>query len=253
MGKDVLVQEDLDEIRSRLKTQSRFGTYQEFSGDPESTEEGQKILFSDGDQVRAESTITNLEKGEIRFDPLLPVNRPHPDKEPKKRRLKYVDASQCGRYQIKFHGVTHSYETFHSLIKGVLKNREKARNRFDELKHTIWVEVQDLNLNLKEDFQDRIEASTIKTVRNEIQVKNCAYPPTDPEVLKMRYSTYTKSRRLYDGFQDYVEEAAEFYRGNREDRIADQLENNFTFRSTKDRKDEIKKLVVEKATDRSYS
>lgn len=40
----------------------------------------------------------------------------------------------------------------------------------------------------------------------------CFYPPTDPEELVNRFKSYSKATRMYNGLQEYVEDAADFYR-----------------------------------------
>ncbi|MCU4753468.1 hypothetical protein OB919_16000 [Halobacteria archaeon AArc-curdl1] len=246
--KDLLVQENLESIKSKLRgrTKGSFVSYREVNQKPEQTGEGRKILFSDGQRVRAESKIINVREGEIRCNALTPVNRPHPKESPKENGFKYVDATQCGNYHIKLMGIEHSYRLFTDVLKAVLEHREPARNELDVLKHIIWTEVQDLDLNQQSDFEKRIGEGILRSKCNEIQVRYCQFPPTDPEQLQTRFNQSTGSRRRYQGLQGYVESAAEFYRKRGEKSVTNRFDQYFDFQDQATDIEVVKQTVKQK-------
>lgn len=124
---DVLVELDIEDIKSRLASNCsrKFCYYRDLNGVPEGTKEGQKILFSDGQEVRAESVLLEVSEGEFRFEPLTPVHRPHPSSPPS-RGYKYVDSEDCGQYEVNLMGMMHEFKTFDDLMKGLLRNRHSA-------------------------------------------------------------------------------------------------------------------------------
>jgi len=249
---DVLVQLDLESIQKKLKgrAEGRFCYYRDLNGMPEGTQEGQKILFSDGQEVRAESILLDVSEGEFRFEPLTPVKRPNPESPPS-RGFTYVDSSECGKYEISFMGVEHSYKTFHKLLKGILKNIPESRNSLDELKYQIWIRAQDLDFSDREDFQDRIESGAINAVRDEIQIRNCIYPPTNPKELKKRFRRSSKANRYYS-FDDFVKESSEFYKENNEKKNAQKLKDSFDFSRSDNSSEEARKIVKEKVAGRDF-
>lgn len=210
--KDLLFQMEEDWVKKHLERQydGRFVRLP-VNEYPELTGEGRKVLFSDGDRVIGEAELKEVDEDEIRFEPLTGVNRPNPER-PQENGYKYVDASDCGQYEIEFMTVPHEYETFQDLVRGILKKRPSTRNNLEPLKHAVWAEAQDLDLNNWSDYQDRIQSSTVKKTVEEIQIWNCAFPPTDPEELVNRFKSYSKSYRRYAGLKEYVEDAADFYR-----------------------------------------
>lgn len=52
----------------------------------------------------------------------------------------------------------------------------------------------------------------MKTRVEEIQVGNCFFPPTNLEEPVNRFKSYFKATRMYNGLQEYVEHATDFYR-----------------------------------------
>lgn len=59
-------------------------------GKPRQCEKGDKIFFSDGDEVFAEGTILQLNDGEIVFTPLKSASMENPV-EPPSRGFKYIE------------------------------------------------------------------------------------------------------------------------------------------------------------------
>jgi len=226
---DILVQKDRKSIKSKLKGQfsGRFCYFSDFNGVPEQTNEGCRILFSDGENVIGESVILDVSSSEIRFEPLTPVRKPNPESPPGTG-YKYVDAGDCGKYSIDFHGVEHVYETFHDLMKAVLKNRPKARNSEDVLLHTIWTDVEGRDLNDREEFCQRFERGTVLRIRDEVQLDRLQYPPTDPDVLEKRYSQSTKAYRVFGSLEGFVDDVMEFYRERGEARSVEDLDELVT-------------------------
>lgn len=209
---DVLVEVELEWIKKRLASNvdRRFCYYRDLNGLPEGTKEGKKILFSDGQEVRAESVLLEVSDGEFRFSPLTPVRRPHPSSPPS-RGYKYVDSDSCGQYEVSLMGITHEFKTFHDLMKGLLRNRPSCRNSLDELKFTVWKEVQGLDLNKRNDWRERISIEDIRRVRYELQVGSCFFPPTDVDELRSIFSGSSKANRKYQGFLGFLESTIEFY------------------------------------------
>ncbi|MFU1780266.1 hypothetical protein ACM16X_02670 [Haloarcula japonica] len=227
--KDLLFQMDRDWIRKHLEStyDGRFCRIP-VSQEPELSGEGQKILFSDGDKVIAESVITEIRSGEVRFEPLTAVRKPNPESPPGNG-FEYVDAEECGRYSIRFHGVEHVYKTLHDLIEALLEKREEMRNSEELLCHTVWSRVQDLDLNRFEEFEERMDRGTIVGVRDEFQVEREVYPPTDPEELVERYRGSSRATRMHGSLRGYVEKAKEFYREKGRDTVADRLDAEVQF------------------------
>lgn len=245
--KDVLVQKDLERIKDLLASNfdGRFCYYRDLNGRPEKTKPGKKILFSDGRRVRGESVLIEVYEGELRFEPLTPVERPNPDSPPA-RGFKYVDAADCGKYSIEFVGMEHSFKTFKDLVRGILRNVPEARNSLDELKYQIWISCQDLDFSDREDFEERIPSGDIKRVLEEVQLQDCFYPPTDPEVLRKRFNRSSKGSRIYN-LEDFVRKAVEFYREKGEISVAEDLEEAFELSVDSDRKD-VAEIVKEKVS-----
>jgi len=223
--KDLLFQMSEDWVKQHLqgKYEGRFVRLP-VNNHPELTGEGQKVLFSDGSRVIGEAELKEVSDDEIRFKPLTGVNRPHP-KQPQENGFKYVDADDCGQYEIQFMGMVHEYETFKDLVRGILKKRPQTRNNIEQLQHAVWAEAQDLDLNKWSDYSDRIDPSTVRTQVEELQVGKCFCPPTDPEELVNRFKSYSKSGRMYHGLQEYVEDAADFYREQGSPSTAETLSN----------------------------
>ncbi|MFB1064848.1 hypothetical protein [Natrinema sp. H-ect4] len=231
--KDVFVQENREDIKSKLSPNfdGRFCYYRDLDGKPEKTKAGKKILFSTGQRVIAESTIIEIEEDYIRFDPLTPVSKPNPA-SPSKRGLKYVNAEDCGKYDIRIMGIEHSYKNTHKLVRGILENRMEARNDRDLLKHIIWTKAQDLDLSDYDDFQERIEPGYIDKVVNEIQLQNCAYPPTDPDVLKSMFKHSKKVNRHFDSLEEFVNSAVKFYDRDGSKSEAKKINSSFSFQGS---------------------
>ena len=211
---DVLVEVNLEWIKDRLSSNvdRKFCYYRDLNGVPEGTSEGQKILFSDGQEVRAESVLLEVSEGEFRFEPLTPVHRPHPSSPPA-RGYKYVDSESCGQYEINLMGIKHEFKTFHELMKGLLRNRPRCRNSLDELKFTVWRGVQGLDLNKREEWQERISVSDIRRVRHQLQADDVFFPPTELGELRDIFNMSTRANRKHDGFQGYLESVLDFYEG----------------------------------------
>lgn len=199
--KDVLIRADKDTIRKNLKSNVPEGQfcYRKISnGTPRKTCAGMKIMFSDGDRIRGEGVILEVSDGRIQFDPLNQVSKPNPVEPPTEGyKFKYVDPGDRGKYTIEFLGVEHEFSTIKDLVESILKHREDARNSDTELKFTIWKEVQNLDLNKKEDFKQRINDRTITRVRADLQNSQRKYLPTDPEVLKERFDRAEDIRQHY--------------------------------------------------------
>ena len=190
--------------------------------EPELSGEGQRILFSDGERVIGESVISDIRKGEVRFEPLTAVRKPNPV-EPPENGFEYVDAEDCGRYSIRFHGVEHGYETLHDVVEAVLDKREEARNSDEVLCHTFWTKVQDLDLNRYEDYSERLDRGTLLGVRDEFQVQRGVYPPTDPEIVVKRYKESARATRIYGSIKGYVETVQEYYREDGREDLAEEI------------------------------
>ena len=231
--KDILVQESREAIKSKLtgKFDGQFCCYNDLNGKPGKTEAGKKILFSTGQRVIAESVITDVGYGEIRHEPLEAVSRPNPASPPKKG-VEYVDADSCGKYSIELMGIEHSYKNTHKLIRGILKNRKIARSNRELLKHIVWTEAQDLDLNDRQDFEERIEPSYIEKTANDLQLQNCVYPPTDPDTLESMFKHSKKVNRYFDDLQSFVKSAVKFYDENGSPGDARRVNSAFSFSST---------------------
>lgn len=223
--KDLLFQKDKDWIQKHLEGRysGRFVRI-EVGEEPELTGEGQRVLFSDGQEVMGESVIKEVSQKEVRFDPLTPVRKPNP-KPPQHRGFVYVDADQASRYSIEFMGVEHSFKTLHDLMRGVLEKREEARNSDDVLYHTIWRDVQGLNLNSRDEFCDRIPRGKIDSVREEVQVEMVVFPPTTAEVVKKRFRESSKATRIHGSLEEYVEAVKKFYLEKGRKRIVEDIDD----------------------------
>lgn len=231
--KDILVKESREEIKSKLagKFDGQFCCYNDLNGKPGKTEAGNKILFSTGQRVIAESVVTDVSYGEIRHEPLEAVSRPNPASPPRKG-VEYVDADSCGKYCIELMGIEHSYKNTRKLIRGILENRREARNNRELLKHVIWTETQDLDLNDREDFEERIEPSYVDKTANDLQLQNCVYPPTEPETLESMFKHSTKVNRYFDSLEEFVGSAVKFYDQNGSPGDARKINSSFSFSSS---------------------
>jgi hypothetical protein len=245
---DLLFRKDEDWIKNHL--------YQNFDGrfcrleineEPEQAGEGEKVLFSDGDEVRAESYIEDVRKGCIRVEPLTPVEKPHPE-EPPGTGYVYVDTEDCGKYCIEFMGMEYVYETLHDLIEAILEKKPVTRIDGDALCHIIWTEVEDLDLNHRSDFLNRFDRADIVRVRNELQVKRGVFPPMEPDEVRDRYSGSAKASRIYESLENYVEQVKEFYSERGRDVVVERMDEAFSFE--KNREEERKKDVREAAAGR---
>lgn len=242
LSKDVLVQEDYERIKERITCSQRFCYYRDLNGWPEKTEEGRKILFSDGDRVRAESILIEVSKGEFRCEVPTAVNRPLPESSPA-RGFKYVDAEEAGRYHINFTGIEHSYRNFHECVKGILENVPGARNDFEELKYQVWIHVQDLDLSRREEFSQRISEGNIRKVLLELQVGRVVFPPTSPEVVEKRFKQSSKGSRRFS-LEDYVEKVKGFYQERGRD--VSGLDDYFSFsKNSSDAVEVVREKVAE--------
>lgn len=246
---DLLVQKSEEWIRDHL--------YQNYDGrfcrievdeEPEQAGEDDLVLFSDGDTVRAESHIIETSSDSVRVEPLTPVQKPHP-KEPLGHGFEYVDAGDCGKYSIKFMGMEHVYETFYDLVKGILEKKPGARNWSDVLCHIVWTEVEERDLNNRQEFVDRLDRAEIISVRDDLQVQRVVFPPMDPDELRKRYTSSSKASRIYQSLGNYVEDVKQFYREQGDDRIVERLENSFSDLD-QDSIDARKEVVREKAVGR---
>lgn len=247
--KDLLFQMSEEWIKKHLqsKHEGRFIKL-DVKEHPELTGKGRKVLFSDGDRVIGEAELKEVNDDEIRFEPLTGVNRPNPER-PQENGFKYADADDCGQYEVQFMTTPHEYETFNDLVRGILKKKPPTRNDLEQLQHLVWAEAQDLDLNNWSDYQERIQSSTIRTTVEEIQVWNCAFPPTDPEVLVERFKSYSKSTRRYDGLKDYVEDAADFYRERGAPGKAETLLNEVELPERERPVEERHQVIVEKVAE----
>jgi hypothetical protein len=227
--------------------------YQNFSGrfcqlqvneKPEQTSEGEKILVSDGETVRAESHVEEVTEDSIRIEPLTAVQKPHPEKPPGTG-YEYVDEEDCGKYSIQFMGMEHVYQTLHDVVEAILEKRPGTRDREDLLCHVIWTEVHGRDLNEWSEFADRLERGSIVRVRDELQVKRGVYPPTEPDEIRSRYSGSAKASRIYESLESYVEQVKEFYRGQGSEDVVDRVDAAFSFEedSLQDRKEQVLEKV----------
>lgn len=247
--KDLLFRRDREWIQHKLYSNySGMFCVIEVDEEPELTGEGQKVLFSDGDQIIGESHILEVNEDSIRFDPLVPVRKPHPETPPEKG-FEYVDAEECGRYSIELVGIEHEFETFHDLVKGILKKREAARNSEDVLCHIIWTEVQDLDLNNIDEFSERLGRGKIAREMDEVQVQKCFCPPTDPEVLVDRFKSSKKGSRLYESISGFTRQAKSFYRERGRDELVEKLNEVDVQTSTQEK---VNSVVKQKVSNRDF-
>ena len=221
--KNVLIQADRRKVKHKMKSEIPKGrlAFWSVKGKPRETGAGARIMFSDGERVFAESVILDVSKGKIEFDPLNPVNKPNPV-EPPDRGFKYVLDSERGVYTIDFVGVEHEFDTVKDLVTAILKHRPKCRNSDTELKFTIWKEVQDLDLNKKDEFRKRINDRTITRVRAELQNHENKFLPTDEEVLKERFNRADEIRGYYaNSFDSSTVKRLDEYFGVKNERIGE--------------------------------
>lgn len=66
------------------------------NGTPKRCGPGDKILFSDGDRVRAKGVITDVEEGEIWFTPLTEIDEENPVEAFDHPGFKYVEQADGG-------------------------------------------------------------------------------------------------------------------------------------------------------------
>jgi len=245
---DLLFRRDEEWIKNHL--------YQNFTGrfcrlqvdkEPEQTSEGEIVLFSDGEQVRAESYIEDVGKDSIRVEPLTAVQKPHPE-EPPGTGYEYVEAEDCGKYSIEFMGMEYVYETLHDLIEAILEKKPVTRIDEDVLCHIIWAEVEDLDLNDRADFLERFDRADIVRVRDDLQVKRGRFPPMEPDEVRNRYSGSAKASRIYESLKNYVEQVKEFYGERGRDTVVERMEGAFSFDD--DQKEKRIQMVREAAAGR---
>lgn len=89
---DILIRSDRQKVEHKMSGNVPDGHYCFWSvnGMPKRVEEGEMILFSDGESVFAKGVIIDVRDGEIRFDPLQEVDGENPI-EPPSRGFKYVE------------------------------------------------------------------------------------------------------------------------------------------------------------------
>lgn len=246
----------MDLLISRNEKWIKNHLYQNFSGrfcrleideKPEQTSKGERVLFSDGDRVRAESYIEEVRKDCIRVEPLTAVEKPHPE-EPPGTGYKYVDAGDCGKYSIEFMGMEYVYETLHDLIEAIMEKKPVTRIDEDVLCHIIWTEVEDLDLNDRKDYLERFDRGDIVRVRDELQVKRGVFPPMEPDEVRDRYSGSAKASRIYESLENYVEQVKEFYEERGRDGVVERMEEAFSF--SIDQRDKKNQMVREAAAGR---
>lgn len=249
---DLLFKKSEDWIEERLKenTDSYFCRVQ-VREKPVQTGEGSRVLFTDGEAVKAEGRIHEVREDEIRFDPLEPVFKPIPEKDPGTG-YEFVDAEDCGKYTVEFHGKEYGFETFHDLTRGVLKHVPEARNDEDVFCHVVWSQVQNLDLNDVDEYCERLKRSEILRIRDEMQLLKVAFPSTDPEVIRSRYSSMSKASRVYQGLENYVDEVKRFYAKRQEGEIVYELDIGFDFTGGNERLEKCKELVRDRIAGRSF-
>lgn len=88
---DVLIQTTRASIEHKMEGNAIEGSvcWWNVNGKPRRCSKGDKILFSDGDEVFAEGTILDVKEGEIIFTPLEGVSKENPE-EPPSRGFKYL-------------------------------------------------------------------------------------------------------------------------------------------------------------------
>lgn len=240
-GEAILVKASSSRIKNCLKGQrSGFCYFKGLNGEPRKDVEGMKILYSDGDEVKGESVIVQAREGELKFSPLSPVVRPHPCSPPEKG-FKYVDLEQ-DLYSIEFMGVEHFFHTLDELILKVLEKRPGTRDDLQLLAHTLWTEVQDLELSKYGEYRERIPRSKVEKVAKKYQVRELRFPPCTPEEVKKRYRNYGKSYRHFDSVQDYAFQVRDYYSGDVEFRPGDYFEKEKTDEGEEDSSSTEKRL-----------
>jgi len=217
---------------------------------PVQTSGGEKILFTDGEAVKAEGRIQEVREGEIRFDPLEAVFKPLPEKVPGTG-YEFVDAEDCGKYTVELEGKEYGFETFHDLTRGILEHIPESRNSEEVFCHVVWSRVQDLDLNDVDEYRERLRRSEILRIRDEIQVLKVAFPPTEPDLIRSRYSSVGKASRVYRGLQNFVDEVKRFYAERQEGEIVYELDTSFDFHG-EGRLEDCKELVRSRVAGRSF-
>jgi len=249
---DLLFKKSEDWIQERLeKNTDSYFCRVEVQEKPVQTGEGSKVLFTDGDAVKAEGRIQEVRDNEVRFAPLEPVFKPLPEDAPGTG-YEFVDAEDCGKYTVEFDGKEYGFETFHDLTRGVLKHVPESRNDEDVFCHVVWSRVQDLDLNDVDEYRKRLKRSEILRIRDEIQVLKMAFPPTEPGEIRSRYSSMSKASRVYQGLENYVEQVKRFYAKRREGEIVYELDTSFDFSNGNERLEECKELVRDRVAGRTF-
>jgi len=84
--KDVLIRTTREKIAHKMESEfenpEKNYCWWTVNGKPRQCEEGDKIMFSDGERVFAEGKIRKVVKGEIEFEPVKKVVKPNPKKPP---------------------------------------------------------------------------------------------------------------------------------------------------------------------------
>lgn len=90
---DVFVPTDRERFEGKIRGNCPGGRRQSWpvNGTPKRCGPGDKILFSDGDRVRAKGVILEVSEGQILFDPLIEVDEPNPVEPFDHPGFKYVD------------------------------------------------------------------------------------------------------------------------------------------------------------------
>jgi hypothetical protein len=79
---------------------------------------------------------------------------------------------------------------------------------------------------------ERIEPGYIDNVANQIQLQNCAFPPTDPDTLESMFKHSSKVNRHFQDFEDFVTSAVQFYDRNDLSGEAKKINSAFSFSSS---------------------
>lgn len=90
---DVFIPTELERFEGKIRGNCPGGRPQVWpvNGTPKRCDPGDKILFSDGDRVRAKGVILEVKEDQIEFTPLVEVDEPNPVEPFDHPGFKYVE------------------------------------------------------------------------------------------------------------------------------------------------------------------
>lgn len=78
-----------------------------------------------------------------------------------------------------FDGVKEEMENTEEIVEAVMRNKPETRDNFQKLEHFIKREIQNLDLNVLDDYSKALKASTIQRARRKVFEENPDLRPSE--------------------------------------------------------------------------